>query len=272
MDVLTNTKVIMEIKKVYSYNSAFLHGQIVKTKYSSGCLRNVLMSHYGLRDEVAEIYSKLGEINELRYEASLEGRDDILSWEREKSLRAPIPGAPKNFGYSGRADFVVNHKDVGMAPHELKGTFSKTIRRECVRKDKVIMNHLAQLVSYMIFLESSTGFLVYAYYDRNKDDTFSFGEERVKEVKIDKDGHIFVDGMASEFCVDDYLSFRKAVVKVISEGLLWQRPEHWDMQWKSPCTYCVYKSVCNDYDAGIINSLEDFIKEARNYVEGSTKV
>lgn len=227
----------MKLKKYYPSSAAFMFGDLTMTKDSSGCLRRILFASHGLRDEIDPIYSEVGKAHEEWVESRLKG------FQREVPVRGQVLGT--DVEYSGRADFLNEHEII-----ECKGTISKRVRLDVIRKGNVKINHLAQLVSYLIQLERSNGALIVGFYEQNEDKQFICTEHREFKITIDDEGRILIDGTLSGYRVHDQLAHMQRAAKHLAEGTLGPRPADWDAKYTSPCNYCPFKSACDKVDSG----------------------
>lgn len=234
----------------YPSSSAFMVGDVVVTKYDSGCLRSILIKSKGIREkEIAPIYQKVGALAENLRAAELDasGRE----YEREVVLRTPLSPAVM---FSGRADFVVN----GEIVDEVKGHISKNTRRDVIRKGEYNLSYLAQLVSYMVRLRLDKGRLICGYFEEDVDGSLIKQEERTFKVEIGDDGGISVDSEPSGYCVADLLAHQQAAVKVLETDEVGPRPDKWNQKYGGPCTLCPFQSACDKYDRDGITTKEFF--------------
>lgn len=239
----------IKVKKYYPSSAAFMWGDMVLTKDSSGCLRRILFASLGLRDEIDPIYSAVGAAHEKWVEERLEG------FEREVPVRGPILGSEVE--YAGRADFL-NASEV----IECKATLSKRARLDVIRKGNVKINHLAQLVSYLIQLEMTNGRLIVGFYQHNENNEFECTESREFKITIDDEGRILIDDTLSGYRVHDQLAHMQRAAKHLAEGTLGPRPNDWDAKYTSPCSYCPFKAACDKIDAGEQGDSVALAKEA----------
>jgi CRISPR/Cas system-associated exonuclease Cas4 (RecB family) len=241
-----------DIKRVLKYSpssAAFMYGDIVMTKDSSGCLRKILFSSHGLREEIDPIYQEVGKAHEEWVESRLTG------YRREESLRGPISGNDL-VQYSGRMDFISDTDVI-----ECKATVSKRTRLEVIRKGNVKINHLAQIVSYLIQLERTNAKLIVGFYEQDNG-KFVCTEHREFNVTIDDNGRILVDGTFSGYGAIDQLRHMQRAAKHLAEGTLGPRPQDWDAKYTSPCNYCPFKAACDKVDSGNTTDPVALAKEA----------
>lgn len=242
-------------------SAAFQWGGITISPSSSGCLRNVLFSSHGLRDEIPAEFAEVGKAYEDLYAGHLSG--DV---KREVPIKQPVFGSLQ-VDYSGRIDFIVNN-----VPHECKATTSKNTRREVIRKGKPKLNHVAQLVSYMIHLEVTEGVLAVGFFERDENEKFVLSEEKIFTISIDEDGKILVDGQPSGYRVQDQLAHMQAARGVLEQQSLAPRPDGWQQKWTSPCSFCPFKAACDKLDTLDPNEAkEQQIEIAREALEERKK-
>lgn len=248
--------------KLYGSSAAFLWGRVVFTDHKTGCLRNILLQSQGVREgDIAEKYKAIGALNEERHEQVL--KDANIKYDREFAVKQSVPAYP-TVSVSGRVDFV-RHMDNGIIIDELKATESKNKLREVLKNGHFVTENLAQLVGYMVALQTTQGRLVYAYYEIPKGGTtHEFKKERAFEVIIDDAGRICVDTTPTQFTVYDQIAHTKAAAKVIRDMEIWDRPYMWSVPFKSPCQWCPFKATCDRYDAGQITDVTEFVKSAKS--------
>ena len=93
------------MKKVRGSSSAFMWGDLVLTKYASGCLRNILLQANGVREEIDPKHLQRGTLNEERYE--LELKQARMAYIREEPVSERIDGFDDTY-FVGRLDFRVH--------------------------------------------------------------------------------------------------------------------------------------------------------------------
>jgi CRISPR/Cas system-associated exonuclease Cas4 (RecB family) len=253
----------IKIKKYYPSSAAFLWGDLTLTKDSSGCLRKILFSSHGLREEIDPVYAEVGRAHEEWVNERLE------EFEREVPVRGNILGND-SVEYAGRADYLNSNEVI-----ECKATLSKRARLDIIRKGNVKINHLAQLVSYLIQLELQQGRLIVGFYEQDQDKKFVCTESREFKVTIDDEGRILIDAQISPYRVHDQLAHMQRAAKHLAEGTLGPRPADWDAKYTSPCNYCPFKAACDKYDSGdqrdpvalAKESLDEHLKKPKREIE-----
>lgn len=250
--------------KFYPSSSAFMVGDLVITKYNSGCLRSILIQSHGIREgDIPDAYQRVGAEHERMHARDLE--EQGISFVREVVLKAQLS---ENVEYSGRCDFAVTFPKAGLVIDECKGHTSKNTRRDVIRNGEYNVSYLAQLVSYMVKLRTQKGRLVCGYYEETTDEppVLVRQEERTFKVEIGDDGSIDVDGVPSGYCVADLLAHQRAVVRVLENQEVAARPDKWNQKYGGPCTYCPFKVACDKYDAEG-GSTEEFLVSAQAAVD-----
>ena len=230
-------------KKIYPSGSAFLMPDGVATKYNSGCPRFVVLSVGSVRKEIHPIYAKLGAVHEDWYAEQLGGR--------LKHRELPVKFALQDgIEVSGRIDFV----DMDGDPHETKATMSKNALYD-MRKGKVQIGHLAQLVGYMIYTERTKGYIAVGFYKHVPlpDHMYNFErkETRVFTITINEDGDILADEQHTGYNTLHHMRFTKLIEKVLQTKEISPRPLPGG--FITPCTFCPLKSLCDSYDKGDID-------------------
>jgi hypothetical protein len=247
------------MKKVRGSQSAFAVGDLVFTKYASGCLRSIMLADHGLRDTIDPKHQERGALNEEVYERGLQGRG--VAYDRERTVSEPIDGFVDT-AFVGRLDFLL--PDV--PPHgrvivELKSTESPGVLKDVIKDGKYNLQNLAQLIAYMLTERCTHGQLVYTYFKKNKVKVYEKGVERVFVIEIDSEGRILVDQQPAPFTVHDYLHHRQLSAKVINEREIWARP-YQPGGYDTPCRYCPFSKTCDMYDMGLIDDVDTFVSEA----------
>ena len=250
--------------KVSPSSAAFMLGNLCVTEYAHGCLRAILMSGYGIReDSIAEVNERVGASHE--------------SWYA-RSLTAPVFGAEvpvkgnitDTVVYSGRADFITQH-DGFRVIHETKATVTVKTKTSVITNGNYKMNWLAQLLFYMIRTNTTRGKIISGYYVEHEGGLFENKASREFKVEIDDVGNVQVDGQFSGYNVQDQLAHQMGCAKVLSENILWDRPDGAEKAYGSPCHFCPFKQTCLEYDLGTITSVEEFVASARKNVENKLK-
>lgn len=248
-------------KKFFPSSSAFMMGDVVVTKYNSGCLRSILAKANGVRDgEIADIYQQVGRVAEDAHEIKLIA--DNVRYDRELPLSFQLSDKVE---YSGRVDFYIKDEAV----HEIKGHISKNTRREVIRNGVYNISYLAQLVSYMVRLRVVSGRLICSYFE-DDGGTLVCQESRTFEVTIDDDGSILVDSDPSGYYVADLLAHQQAAVKVLTTGEIAPRPANWNQKYGGPCNLCPFKTACDKHDREP-STTEQFLTDCQSSVQSAPK-
>lgn len=255
------------MKKVRGSQSAFQVGDLVFTKYSSGCLRSILLADNGIRESIDTKHQERGALNEEVYEDGL--KRSGVPYDREKPVSEPIGGFDDT-NFVGRLDYLLHSTPTDARKIvELKSTESSTVLKAVIKDGKYNHGNLAQLISYMVSERCTKGELIYTYYKpKNKAKVYVKTSERVFEVVITPVGDILVDGEKSGLTVYDQLHHRQMAAKCINDKQVWARP-YQAGGYDSPCKYCVFAKVCDWYDAGMIETTEVFIDQARTHLNNS---
>ncbi len=246
--------------KLNGSSSAFAKGAMVYSKYSTGCIRNILLKSHGVREELKQSTQGLGLQNEDAYGAKLvsDGRT-ILARE------LPIVGESaiaSDAIFSGRFDYQVA-TPLGPQIVELKSTQSKNKLAE-LKKGVYTVENLAQTVAYVVETGSTGGAqLVYTHYKYDAQNVYQPTYERSFDISFSASGSILVDGVASGFFVRDLYAHQALVYVHLSENRVGPRPYNYESQWASPCTYCPFKKACQGYDENPLSTTESFINQAK---------
>lgn len=231
-------------------SSAFAWGTLIYTDYKTGCLRKILVQSKGHQTPIDPKYGELGAYNEDRHGDQLARL--LVPFNRESKFERDLS---HGVTISGHADFVIC--EGGEEPtevHELKSVSSKNSRRNVIKHGQYLTENLAQLVCYMWAFDVCSGRLIYTYYE-NKVAL----DERIFAVAIDEFGRINVDSKPSKFTIYDLFSHQAQAATVIAHGAVAQRPLNWDAPFVSPCKFCQFSKVCDDYDSGVFEGSEAFV-------------
>ena len=236
-------------------------GDLVVTKYNSGCLRSILLKSHNIgTEEIPELYQLVGAAAEAHHEAALKAAGEL--YVREHTIKAQLS---ENVEYSGRADFV-RHLADGTVVDEVKGHTSKNTRLDVIRKGEYNVSYLAQLVSYMVKLRTNRGRLICGYWEEDTNGAYVQQEQRIFRAEIQDDGGVSVDGAPSGYFVADLLAHQRAAVRVLEGQEVGPRPDKWNQKWGGPCQMCAFKAACDTYDAAPC-STEEFLQLAEEAVE-----
>lgn len=231
--------------KIYPSSSGFIQNGQVVTDYNSACLRYILVaSKAPYKNDLDPIFAQVGAQHEDWYAGIL---GESLA-EREKVLKDWVTPQVE---YSGRCDFVTKDGVV----HETKATLSKNGLYGVINKGEWKVNHLAQLVSYLIQLEKTEGKIIVGYYEKENEQATTFIQRgfRVFDVRIGSAGAVTVDGIDTGHTVSSQLAHRYAAASTLQSGAIGERPRI-DSPYKSPCAYCPLQATCDSYDAQEIDA------------------
>ena len=223
------------------------------TKYSSGCHRAILLASEGIREfSIPEIYQVLGAHHEEQHLAKLKekhGSENVLD---EVSLRVDT----KDFKFSGRIDMIISGNEI----HETKGTISKRILRENIKRKTVVPSHLSQAVCYKMFGNYETVVIVLAFYEVNMQ-----GFKKLQEVEfnidIDHRGFILSNGTWTGYCAHQILEHAQSSAEYYKTNLIPPRPQDYAAKFGSPCHFCPFKDVCNDEKFDSFDEFKTLCKE-----------
>ena len=217
--------------KLYPSSSGFVTDKGIEVEYNSACPRYMVASIGADRIPIDPKYAKLGEIHENWYEGQLGQNLEA----REKEIRIDLS---EKVQYSGRQDFVTKDGTI----HETKATQSKSVLYQNVRKKKVKVSHLAQLVSYMIHEKTVNGRIVLGYYkDGLKGPVLQEYVEFI--VHIDDTGSVIVNGLPSGYTVAHQLAHLNLAKTGLETGSLAPRPYNF-ADWTGPCKRCPLNNLC----------------------------
>lgn len=223
-------------------SAAFAVGESIQTEAQTGCLRHLLLkNHLPIEDKIPEEFAIMGARGEDMYQEILDTEQEF-PYHKELVMRSTMDGVV----VSGRIDFVTYHPGFRVI-HEVKSSQSKNILYKTINKGEVKLNHLAQLVFYLVHMNETRGKLVVRYMPKNL--------LRIFRVVIGDEGEILIDGQKHQLSVQDQIRHQLLSAHVIKEKELWARPES---IWS--CKYCVYNKLCDKYDAEPKN-FNEFVEE-----------
>jgi hypothetical protein len=235
--------------------SGFSWGDQVYTTFGSACIRKILLYSKDVQAPIPIKYTKLGAKNEDLYANVL-----AFPYEREGEVSGQIT---ETVGYTGHFDYCVDGP-YGKEVHELKCTDSKSTLYNVIVRGNYRLENLAQTVAYMDALEVERGQLIYTYYLEGIRDT-----QRSFIITLADSGQIIVDGEPIKFYIQDIHRHKLNAAQAIENDTVWQRPEGWQQKFGSPCGLCKFKDTCDSYDAGVINTTQEFIDSAKQSLERS---
>ncbi len=242
-------------KTVYGSSSAFAWGRLVFTDSKAGCIRNILLQSHGVREgSIPEKYKIMGAANEARYNKIL--ADSGIKYDQERPIKHAVAAVPSVL-FSGRADFI-RYLDSTVVVDELKSMDSKNKAREVLKHGNWTPENLAQLIAYMVGMQTPDGRLIYTQFEDGEPT-----KERAFEIVIDEAGRICVDGAPTKFTVYDQIAHLNAAARAIENNEIWERPYNWNAPFKSPCGYCPFKATCDKFDAGEIKDVQAFVMSAK---------
>lgn len=264
-----------KVKKVRGSASAFAWGELVLTKYSSGCLRHILLASKGVRETIDQKHTIRGAMNEDEFAKGLSLAG--VCYDREVNITDRIDGFDDTH-FVGRCDFIVPYvqgpvddggtkgRSVDLnekCVEELKSSESYSVYNDVIRKGKYKQENLAQLIAYMIGLRVPHGRLRYTYYKVNKKtQVLEKNAEKVYVVELTADGKIEVDGQLAPVTIGDQLHHRNLAAEVVNTDRIGPRPYKHDDFVDSPCKWCVFKAACDKYDNREFNGVSSFVDEA----------
>jgi hypothetical protein len=254
--------------KLYPSSVAFQEGDLVFTKYASGCHRNIFLRLNGVRETINEIHGERGKIAEDDFQQT--SGISSIPFKREVPFKLTFDEYP-GVVVSGRMDYVLYPEDETLKRVvELKSTESTNVLREVIRNGKIKLENVAQLVTYLIAEKCVRGQLTYCYYKRSKKDgSLTKMDSRDFIVNITDTGRILVDGVWSGFEVRNVIEHYIGSVRCVNSGILSSRPYN-GKSFDGACKYCPYSRSCDMYDSGLI-SKEDFIYASKEALSKGNK-
>lgn len=91
------------------------------------------------------------------------------------------------------------------------------------------------------------------------------------KIKFDEKGHIFINDKKFQYSAKDIERYYIEIADNLERGILGPQPENLDKQPGgfsfSPCFSCEWKSICDRYNEGLYNTIEDIISSAKQHLE-----
>jgi hypothetical protein len=195
---------------------------------SQGCLRNVFFNKVFPTGDIPKELAEMGAWGEDEYQKALETEQE-WPFHKEFAFSDVFEGAKRR----GRVDFITYHNNF-LVIHEVKTSQSKNFLYQNLRKGEPKLNHLAQLVFYLVYFEQTRGKLIYRYAPKN--------ELKIIKVEIKEGGKIYYDGKLYPLTVSDQIAHQLMSAEAIKEMGVIERPSG------KACEWCSYKDMCNEYD------------------------
>lgn len=232
--------------KINPSSAAWVVGPSVFSDYKQGCMRHLIFKNHIPREDTIPIeLQQLGAIGEDIYFETLT-RDQEHPFHKELAFRDQFEGVMR----SGRCDYITYH-DGFRVIHELKTSQSKNTLYKIIRKGELNINHMAQLVFYLIYFEETRGKLVVRYHPK--------AETRIFKVTVEDGGEVFVDGKKFQFTIENQIQHQLMAANVIKELPKVDKP------MGNACSWCNYKDVCEKYDQKD-QTLKQFLEGYKNEV------
>jgi hypothetical protein len=237
--------------------SGFMAGPLADSDGNKSCLRYFQAERVtGYRDAVDPLYGHVGGLNEARQHAILEAANAPV--RREVAFRVPLPGSEVTI--EGRADFVIQDGD-DVFILETKASVSASQLKK-IEAAEPKQSHIAQLVTYLLAFKTTTGRIVWTFYEWNPGFTaLEVAAEADYEVQLSADGTIRINGQPYKYTTKDLMRWYVAAADALTN---WQtklapRPRRVEGSWSDPCKYCPFKTIC---DAGVKEPMEFYEKVA----------
>lgn len=247
-----------EVKRwtVRGGNSAFFKDGNFYTYDSNGCPRSVLLRAHGIEEPVDDIRTQktfsLGYLNEdlfvKNYVAHIPHCTDY-------AIDEPVT---EKINFEGHADVVTED-----LVFELKSVSSRNTW-DRIKKGKPKISNVAQCVNYMLSRQVQRGFLVYSLY------AYVQGLELPDiffEITIDNDGNILVNNKETGYHLDHIVQDRQQKARVLEDNTVFPKRPVSEPGDKSPCFYCPFKSVCDQWDKAPDQKTEVFLRKAKEVTD-----
>jgi CRISPR/Cas system-associated exonuclease Cas4 (RecB family) len=215
--------------KINPSSAAWANNGVVVTDYSQGCLRHLIFKNYFPKPStITPELQEMGAKGEDMYFDTLMNEQEY-PFHKELAFRDEFEGVQR----SGRCDYISYH-DGFRVIHEIKSSQSKNTLYKVINKGEVNINHLAQLVFYLVYFNEIRGKLVVQYMPKFN--------RRIFKVTINEYGEVLVDGWYSGYSVENQIEHQLLSAKVIRELPKVIKPIG------KACTYCDYKDICEEYE------------------------
>lgn len=240
-----------------------MEGGLVFTKYSSGCLRHILLRSKGVKEEIKETHKERGALNEELFD-KIKGDAPIA---REKPFHFTFSSDPAAY-WSGRIDFLLHPDSPEQKKiQELKSTESSGVYKSVIKEGKINSQNLAQVAVYMLAEKCNNAELIVTYYKRNKKTkVLKPADERRFKIDLQEDGLIMVDDNSSGYYVDNLIQHAQAAAKAIQEDRVAGSRPYNASPFDGPCSFCPFSSVCSMFDDGLIKSTDEFVNLSNHVI------
>jgi hypothetical protein len=212
------------------------------------------LSSKGIDEKFPEKIAKIGALNE-----ELHAKDVGDPAQRELPLNSDsLYGLP--CGFHGRADFVID-SDSGRTVQELKSATSKNTYSKVFKKCEYKPENLAQLLAYMVMSKADRGELIYSFYEEEQR-----VEQKVFNVLVMPDGKISVENAPISAHIFDLFTHQRQSATFLLADVVGSRPEGYNKQYGGPCSFCVFKPACQEFDSGKHTCTYDFCERCKELI------
>ena len=222
------------IKKIYPSSAAFMLGAKVDSAKNHSCPRYLWTMDRlpEQHSDIPEEYAALGLLNEAR--VALIYDDGKIPYKREVRVTKDFNGCK----ISGKIDFVL-YPDTAPIYIETKATSSKNVRRDVLTAQTPDLNHLAQLVTYMMLDNVRNGQIIVSYYETDAGRlSFQVVEEHTFIVEILDSGVLTVDGKVFNKSTKDLARWYKVVSESLTTDAVPDMPAPTGSYYKNICRFC----------------------------------
>ena len=231
----------MRKAKIYPSSAAWALGKMIYTDTPQGCLRYILLQRYIPKFiDIDPKFKEIGNWGEEQYLDYMLNEQDY-PFHRELPFKSELNGIQ----VSGRMDFISYH-DGFKVIHECKTTQSKNVLYQNMRKNEPKLNHMAQLVFYLINQNETRGKLVYRFWPTN--------ELKIFKIEIEPSGQILVDKKPYKLTVNEQMTHQILSAEVLTEEYIADKP------YGSGCRFCDYKEECEKFDSVGGSHIDDFME------------
>jgi hypothetical protein len=251
-------------------NASVMIAGSIRSDSSSGCVRKLLLRNHGVEAHINEATEELfdtGKEFEKQFEKRLIAKGTPYKADFKK-----IIDVGHNVNWTISLDFLLNSNVVV----ETKCATTKKRILETFVHGKYKMQHMIQLVSYMIALDLKDGFLVYGagepYKYSFKKVVKEFAQWDIYTFKVTLDDNKFVvkdtqTGVESLLCIrpEHVVRYLEYATWVLNEQVVNTLIPEPFSEFTDPCKYCEFNPVCEQVKGDV--GIEDFIEACKTLIE-----
>jgi hypothetical protein len=251
---------------------------VVRANDPGSCLRTIFLRSKGIQAPL-ELKSYLTFALGLAFETVFEGlgHGGKVSLQSQIPVRGEIEGSTTPF--RGTADFILTFKNGYRVVADTKSVSALRSFHDVFVKGKVKPGYIAQLVTYMQYLNIPHGFLAFGAFPYVPKDWLTAGKQRELGRKVEPDlavvdvriqeGSLLVNGQSWEFSLEDVERHRRAAALHIEHDTVERtRPLPFEGGF-SPCYSCPFANTCTKWEAEGSGRTEKFLEYVKEELDGS---